>query len=101
MTLLLVAVALMVGFAIGFGVRTGRRPRYRVEVGPSYDGRREVQHMVSARIVTGHRKRKRVPHFERVDMREDGWEDRLTVAVAHMKQKRAALLAAERIAGER
>lgn len=77
-------------------IRNPGRRRLHVAVRQSTNGE-PLPHMMSAQIREG----RRVIHFERVDMREEGWEEQLAEAVAGMKQKARAIEAAERNACER
>lgn len=94
------AVLLAYGFFLCgmiYASMRGRPGRLRVEVGQSTDNGRPVQHVVSARIVD---RRGRALHYVRVDLCEDGYEEKLAEAVVDMKHKLRTVEAAARIAGE-
>jgi hypothetical protein len=99
LSFILACVVLAVGFFVAGAAWASIRARgrdWQVTVGRAADSGRELQHLMSAQL----RHREKVVHFERVDLREDGYEEKLAVAVAEMKHKLATIEAAQRIALE-
>jgi hypothetical protein len=89
----------IVAFLLGIvSQRAEPRSQLRVEVGPSHEsGSIQIQHTISARLMD---RDGRCLHFQRIDMRDEDWEEQLAEATARMKQKARSLEAAKRIAQE-
>jgi len=90
----------MFWFAFGFVFARSRphRSRFRIEIGQSHDGGRPLYNTISVRV------RDRadcVIAYERINMAEDDWEEKLAIAMSKMKQKRRSIEAANKIARER
>lgn len=97
MLFLLIGVLVLVLAAARIGAWSHKRSRPFVEVGPSHDGTKLVQNMMSARIMH----HGRAILMKRVDMTSDDCDEQLAEAVAEMKQKLRTIKAAQRIAGGR